>query len=86
MGLATIIIGLIPNYNAIGIMAPVILITMRIIQGLAVGGEYGGTITYVAEHAPQNKRTMFTSSIQITPAIGVIIALLVISITKQYTN
>ena len=61
MGLSTFIVGLLPNYASIGIAAPIILITLRILQGLALGGEYGGAATYVAEHAPHGKRGAFTA-------------------------
>ncbi|HWV63062.1 MAG TPA: MFS transporter, partial [Oxalicibacterium sp.] len=78
MGSSTFIVGLLPNYNSIGIAAPIILIALRILQGLALGGEYGGAATYVAEHAPQGKRGAFTSWIQTTATMGLFMSLLVI--------
>ena len=78
MGGATVIVGVLPNYNSIGIAAPIILITMRILQGLALGGEYGGAATYVAEHAPNGKRGFFTSFIQTTATLGLFMSLIVI--------
>ena len=78
MGGATVIVGVLPNYNSIGIAAPIILITMRILQGLALGGEYGGAATYVAEHAPNGKRGFFTSFIQTTATLGLFLSLIVI--------
>jgi MFS family permease len=78
MGGATVIVGVLPNFNSIGIAAPIILITMRILQGLALGGEYGGAATYVAEHAPNGKRGYFTSFIQTTATLGLFMSLIVI--------
>jgi MFS family permease len=78
MGGATVVVGVLPNYDAIGIAAPIILITMRILQGLALGGEYGGAATYVAEHAPNGKRGFFTSFIQTTATLGLFLSLIVI--------
>ncbi|MCM2332455.1 MAG: MHS family MFS transporter [Anaeromyxobacteraceae bacterium] len=78
MGGATVIVGILPNYNSIGIAAPIILIVMRILQGLALGGEYGGAATYVAEHAPNGKRGFFTSFIQTTATLGLFMSLIVI--------
>ncbi len=78
MGGATFIVGVLPNFNSIGIAAPIILITMRILQGLALGGEYGGAATYVAEHAPNGKRGFFTSFIQTTATLGLFLSLIVI--------
>ena len=78
MGGATVIVGVLPNYDSIGIAAPIILITMRILQGLALGGEYGGAATYVAEHAPNGKRGFFTSFIQTTATLGLFMSLIVI--------
>ena len=78
MGASTFVVGLLPNYASIGIAAPIILITLRILQGLALGGEYGGAATYVAEHAPEGKRGAFTSWIQTTATMGLFMSLLVI--------
>jgi len=78
MGLSTFVVGLLPSYAAIGIAAPIILVAMRLIQGLALGGEYGGAATYVAEHAPRGKRGFYTSFIQITATAGLVLSLLVI--------
>ena len=82
MGVATFIVGLLPNYATIGIAAPIILITLRILQGLALGGEYGGAATYVAEHAPHGKRGAFTAWIQTTATLGLFLSLLVILGTR----
>jgi MFS family permease len=82
MGGSTFIVGLLPGYASIGIAAPVILITLRILQGLALGGEYGGAATYVAEHAPDDKRGAFTSWIQTTATLGLFLSLLVILGTR----
>lgn len=78
MGISTFVVGLLPSYAAIGIAAPIILVLMRLIQGLALGGEYGGAATYVAEHAPKGKRGFYTSFIQITATAGLVLSLLVI--------
>ncbi|GEJ56841.1 MFS transporter [Anaeromyxobacter diazotrophicus] len=78
MGLSTFIVGLLPSYATIGVAAPIILIGLRLLQGLALGGEYGGAATYVAEHAPPGKRGFFTSFIQTTATIGLFLSLLVI--------
>lgn len=78
MGLSTFIVGLLPSYDSIGVAAPVILIALRMLQGLALGGEYGGAATYVAEHAPQNKRGAYTSWIQTTATLGLFLSLMVI--------
>lgn len=78
MGLSTFVVGLLPSYAAIGVAAPIILIAMRLLQGLALGGEYGGAATYVAEHAPPGKRGFYTSFIQITATAGLMLSLLVI--------
>ena len=82
MGISTFIVGLLPNYASIGIAAPVILISLRILQGLALGGEYGGAATYVAEHAPANKRGAFTAWIQTTATLGLFLSLMVILGTR----
>jgi predicted MFS family arabinose efflux permease len=78
MGVGTFFIGLLPGYESWGIAAPVVLIVLRLIQGLALGGEYGGAATYVAEHAPRNKRGYYTSWIQTTATLGLFLALLLI--------
>jgi MFS family permease len=79
MGGSTFIVGLLPGYASIGIAAPIVLVTLRILQGLALGGEYGGAATYVAEHAPQGRRGYFTSWIQTTATLGLFLSLLVIT-------
>jgi MFS family permease len=79
MGASTFIVGLLPGYASIGIAAPIVLVTLRILQGLALGGEYGGAATYVAEHAPQGRRGYFTSWIQTTATLGLFLSLLVIT-------
>ena len=78
MGLSTFAVGLLPSYASIGVAAPIILVVMRLAQGLALGGEYGGAATYVAEHAPNNKRGLYTSWIQTTATFGLFAALLVV--------
>ncbi|WP_428422104.1 MFS transporter [Methylibium sp.] len=82
MGLSTFIVGILPNYASIGVAAPVILIALRLLQGLALGGEYGGAATYVAEHSPQGKRGAYTSWIQTTATLGLFLSLLVILGTR----
>jgi MFS family permease len=86
MGLSTFVVGLLPGYAAIGIAAPVILIGLRQLQGLALGGEYGGAATYVAEHSPHGKRGEFTSWIQTTATLGLFLSLLVILGTRTWTG
>ncbi|GAA4498367.1 MFS transporter [Hymenobacter ginsengisoli] len=83
MGGATFITGLIPSYDSIGIAAPAIVVVLRLLQGLALGGEYGGAATYVAEYAPDAKRGYYTSFIQITATGGLILSILVIVITRK---
>jgi len=82
MGLSTFIVGVLPNYTSIGWAAPIILIGLRMLQGLALGGEYGGAATYVAEHAPKGKRGLFTSWIQTTATLGLFLSILVIVATR----
>ncbi|MEP6469162.1 MAG: MFS transporter [Chloroflexota bacterium] len=82
MGGATVLVGLLPGYESIGIAAPIILVTLRMLQGLALGGEYGGAAIYVAEHAPDRKRGLYTSWIQTTATIGLFMALAVIMIFR----
>jgi len=86
MGSATFIVGLLPNYATIGVAAPVLLISLRILQGLALGGEYGGAATYVAEHAPRDKRGAYTAWIQTTATLGLFLSLLVILATREFTG
>ncbi|UKE69471.1 MHS family MFS transporter [Xanthomonas cerealis pv. cerealis] len=83
MGLSTFIVGILPNYASIGMAAPIILIVLRLVQGLALGGEYGGAATYVAEHAPPGKRGLYTSFIQTTATLGLFLSLLVILGTRM---
>jgi MFS family permease len=84
MGLSTFIVAFLPNYKSWGIAAPICLIALRLLQGLALGGEYGGAATYVAEHAPMGKRGNYTSWIQTTATIGLMLALMVILGTRTY--
>jgi MFS family permease len=86
MGLSTFLVGCLPSYETIGFVAPVVLIALRMAQGLALGGEYGGAAIYVAEHAPQNKRGYFTSFIQTTATLGLLLSLIVIMFTQIYVN
>ncbi|MBW8368372.1 MAG: MFS transporter [Arenimonas sp.] len=83
MGISTFLVGILPSYGSIGIAAPVILIVLRMLQGLALGGEYGGAATYVAEHAPHGKRGLYTSFIQTTATIGLLLSLLVILTVRE---
>jgi len=83
MGLSTALVGLLPSYAQVGVLAPVILIALRLLQGLALGGEYGGAATYVAEHAPQGKRGLYTSWIQTTATLGLFLSLIVILLTRS---
>ena len=78
MGISTFMVGVLPSYASIGIAAPIILIVLRMLQGLALGGEYGGAATYVAEHAPNGKRGLYTSFIQTTATVGLLLSLVVI--------
>ncbi|MBA4044820.1 MAG: MFS transporter [Erythrobacter sp.] len=82
MGFATFTVGLLPSYASIGVAAPIMLVVLRLVQGLALGGEYGGAATYVAEHAPNNKRGLYTSFIQTTATLGLFAALLVVIGTR----
>ena len=83
MGVATFIVGLLPGFDSVGTLAPVLLVGMRVLQGLALGGEYGGAATYIAEHAPDGKRGFYTSWIQTTATMGIVTALGVILICRQ---
>ncbi|KQM70491.1 MULTISPECIES: MFS transporter [unclassified Sphingomonas] len=78
MGLSTFLVGLLPSYASVGVAAPIALVVLRLLQGLALGGEYGGAATYVAEHAPDKKRGLFTSFIQTTASLGLFAALLMV--------
>ena len=86
MGGATFVVGILPNYATIGVAAPVILIALRMLQGLALGGEYGGAATYVAEHAPHGRRGAYTAWIQTTATLGLFLSLLVILFTREFTG
>lgn len=86
MGISTFIVGVLPGYEAIGAAAPIILIILRMLQGLALGGEYGGAAVYVAEHAPQGRRGFYTSWIQTTATLGLLLSLIVILITQSVVN
>lgn len=83
MGLGTALIGVLPSYSTAGLIAPVLLIALRLAQGLALGGEYGGAATYVAEHAPPGRRGLYTSWIQTTATLGLFLSLLVILFTRS---
>jgi len=83
MGIATVLVGFLPTYKTIGFAAPVILVLLRLVQGLALGGEYGGAATYVAEHAPDEKRGYATSWIQTTATVGMLLALIVIGLCRS---
>jgi len=83
MGLSTFVVGLLPSYDKIGIIAPILLVVMRLIQGLALGGEYGGAATYVAEHAPPGRRGFYTSFIQVTATFGLFLSLIIILLTRS---
>src|ERR1700747_1886166 len=84
MGLSTFLVGLTPGYESIGWMAPVILIGLRLLQGLALGGEYGGAATYVAEHAPHGRRGFYTSWIQTTATVGLFLSLIVVLLLRLW--
>jgi MFS family permease len=82
MGISTALVGLLPTYSTIGLLAPILLVTLRLAQGLALGGEYGGAAIYVAEHSPDAKRGQNTSWIQTTATLGLLLALAVVGITR----
>src|SRR6202171_3801647 len=86
MGGATFAVGLLPNYATSGLFAPIALVLLRLLQGLALGGEYGGAATYVAEHAPQGKRGLFTSWIQTTATLGLFLSLAVIWTCRHFLS
>src|SRR6476646_132453 len=83
MGSSTFAIGLVPGYQTIGFAAPIIVLVLRLLQGLALGGEYGGAATYVAEHSPPNRRGFFTSWIQTTATLGLLLSLGIIIVTRH---
>jgi MFS family permease len=83
MGLSTALVGVLPSYAQIGVSAPIILVGLRLLQGLALGGEYGGAATYVGEHAPPNKRGLYTSWIQTTATLGLFLSLIVILVCRS---
>src|SRR6266446_5565713 len=86
MGGSTVAVGLLPTYASIGLLAPLLLLALRLIQGLALGGEYGGAATYVAEHAPDDRRGYATSWIQTTATLGFFLSLLVIGLCRVEMN
>ncbi|MBI5113926.1 MULTISPECIES: MFS transporter [Rhodoplanes] len=86
MGLSTFFVGLLPSYETIGVLAPITLLALRMLQGLALGGEYGGAAVYVAEHAPSGRRGFYTSFIQTTATLGLLLSLIVIMFTQIYVN
>ena len=83
MGISTALVGILPGYASIGVAAPILLVVLRLLQGLALGGEYGGAATYVAEHAPANKRGLYTSWIQTTATLGLFLSLIVILVCRS---
>jgi MFS family permease len=84
MGLSTFVVGLLPSFASVGIIAPILLIALRLLQGLALGGEYGGAATYVAEHAPQGQRGYWTAWIQTTATLGLFLSLIVILVVRTW--
>src|SRR3954447_21780596 len=86
MGTSTFVVGILPTSESIGIAAPIILIILRLLQGLALGGEYGGAATYVAEHAPPGKRGLYPSFIQISATFGLFLSLIVILLCRNFTG
>src|ERR1044071_8250899 len=86
MGIATALIGMLPTYAQIGVAAPILLVALRLLQGLALGGEYGGAATHVAEHAPAGRRGYYTSWIQLAGSLGFVLALLVVLLCRFATG
>ena len=84
MGVSTFLVGCLPSYDTIGVAAPILLIALRMLQGLALGGEYGGAVVYVAEHAPNHRRGYYTSWIQTTATLGLLLSLMVILTVRLY--
>src|SRR5207249_8942615 len=83
MGLSTALIGFVPTYASVGLTAAVILFLLRLVQGLCLGGEYGGAITYVAEHVPDERRGYYTGWLQTSPTLGIVLSLAVIAVTRS---
>jgi hypothetical protein len=83
MGLSTFLLGMLPSYATIGVAAPIILILLRLLQGLALGGEYGGAATYVAEHSPRGKRGAYTAWIQTTATLGFFLSLIIVLVVRR---
>src|SRR2546421_9478563 len=86
MGLSTVLVGFLPTFKSIGFAAPLILVALRLAQGLALGGEYGGAATYVAEHAADTKRGYTTAWIQTTATVGMLFSLVVIGLTRSFMD
>lgn len=86
MGISTVGVGLVPGYDAIGFLAPLIVLILRLLQGLALGGEFGGAVVYVAEHSPKNKRGFYTSWIQSTTGLAFIVSIMVILLIKSFMD
>jgi MFS family permease len=86
MGLSTFLVGVLPTYASVGMVSPIILILLRLLQGLALGGEYGGAATYVAEHSPKGKRGFYTSWIQTTATVGLLLSLLLILVCRAWMS
>src|SRR5881275_66938 len=82
MGASTFLVGLLPTFASVGWLAPILMVSLRLVQGLALGGEYGGAATYVAEHAPRGKRGYATSWIQTTATLGLLMALVIIGVCR----
>src|SRR5213593_3896221 len=83
MGISTALIGVVPTYASIGLLAPILLLLLRLVQGLSLGGEYGGAITYVAEHVPDEKRGWYTGWLQTSPTLGIVLSLAVVIGTRK---
>jgi MFS family permease len=86
MGTSTVLMGFLPTYARVGVLAPILLVSLRLVQGLALGGEYGGAATYVAEHVPDGKRGWYTSFIQTTATLGFFLSLAVIGLCRVYID
>ena len=82
MGVSTFLVGVLPPYSTLGIAAPIILVVLRILQGLAVGGEYGGAIIYVGEHSPADRRGLYTGLVQCASPAGLLLSLVVIVLSR----